>query len=212
MKKIFALVLFLGVACFANAQFFTFGLKAGLNTTSKVFNTGGLISGSNGNFIVVDSKTKVGFQAGAFARLKVLGVFIQPELYFSQMKNDVMLQEVVEDAVVMHTKSNSFNSLNIPVLIGYKVGPLRLNAGPVATIFVGGKSTVESITGIDMKAASWGFQAGLGVDILKMISIDARYEGNFSKLGAKYNAMTGSSVNFESRPQQFMVAVGIFLF
>ncbi|GAH15956.1 unnamed protein product, partial [marine sediment metagenome] len=49
------------------------------------------------------------------------------------------------------------------------------------------------------KSATFGYQAGVGIDILKKVTFDFRYEGNLNKLG---DGMTigGEDFNFDSRP------------
>lgn len=204
----------LGGATLANAQLFTFGLKAGINTTTDVFKNVTINNGASDNWQIVKNNAKVGFQAGAFARVKLLGFYVQPEFYYSQSRTEITLSQVANGQTTVKNEINKLNTLNIPILVGYKFGPLRVNAGPVANIVVGNSNIIEDITGVrqSMKTANWGFQAGVGVDILKTLTFDARYEGSLSKLGSSYNTLAGSNVNFGSHPQQFIFTVGVFLF
>lgn len=212
MRKLLLAAALLAVTGVANAQFLTFGLKAGINTTTDVFKNVRL-SNDNGQtgYDIINNKAKVGFLAGAYARVNILGFFVQPELYYAQSSTEITLQEIGSTNV--STEVNKLNTMNIPILFGTKFGPLRVNAGPVATIILSNTNIVDNVSGLDqdMDKANWGLQAGVGLDISK-ISLDARYETSISKLGSAYNTTTGSKVNFGSRPQQFIFTLGVKLF
>ena len=211
MRKFFLIVVLLGFTGVVNAQLVTFGLKAGVNTTTDVFKNVSLTNDEGKGYDIINNKAKVGFLAGAYARVSILGFFVQPELYYAQSSTEITLQEI--GTVTVSKKVNKLNTLNIPILFGTKFGPLRVNAGPVATIILSNTNIVDNISGLDqdMDKANWGLQAGIGLDI-SMISLDARYETSISKLGSAYNTASGSKVNFGSRPQQFIFTLGLKLF
>ena len=104
-----------------------------------------------------------------------------------------------------------FKKLDIPVLVGFKFGPARVNAGPVASIIIDSKADLIETAGYEekFKGASFGYQAGVGLDLLKTISLDIRYEGNLSKLGDGVN-IEGNDFEFDSRNPQFIFSLGIF--
>jgi len=201
----------LGFTGVVNAQLVTFGLKAGVNTTTDVFKNVSLTNDEGKGYDIINNKAKVGFLAGAYARVSILGFFVQPELYYAQSSTEITLQEI--GTTTVSKEVNKLNTLNIPILFGTKFGPLRVNAGPVATIILSNTNIVDNISGLDqdMDKANWGLQAGIGLDI-SMISLDARYETSISKLGSAYNTASGSKVNFGSRPQQFIFTLGLKLF
>lgn len=212
MRKLLLAAALLACTGVANAQFLTFGLKAGVNTTTDVFKNVRL-SNDNGQtgYDIINNEAKVGFLAGAYARVSILGFFVQPELYYAQSSTEITLKDIQNSSI--KTEVNKLNTMNIPILVGTKFGPLRVNAGPVATIILSSTNIVDNINGLDqdMDKANWGLQAGLGLDISK-ISLDARYETGISKLGSAYNTTTGSKVSFGSRPQQFIFTLGVKLF
>ena len=201
----------MGFTGVVNAQLVTFGLKAGVNTTTDVFKNDSLTNDEGKGYDIINNKAKVGFLAGAYARVSILGFFVQPELYYAQSSTEITLQEI--GTTTVSKEVNKLNTLNIPILFGTKFGPLRVNAGPVATIILSNTNIVDNISGLDqdMDKANWGLQAGIGLDI-SMISLDARYETSISKLGSAYNTASGSKVNFGSRPQQFIFTLGLKLF
>ena len=201
----------MGFTGVVNAQLVTFGLKTGVNTTTDVFKNVSLTNDEGKGYDIINNKAKVGFLAGAYARVSILGFFVQPELYYAQSSTEITLQEI--GTTTVSKEVNKLNTLNIPILFGTKFGPLRVNAGPVATIILSNTNIVDNISGLDqdMDKANWGLQAGIGLDI-SMISLDARYETSISKLGSAYNTASGSKVNFGSRPQQFIFTLGLKLF
>ncbi len=58
------------------------------------------------------------------------------------------------------------------------------------------------------KGMTWGFQAGLGVDVSK-ISMDVRYEGSLSALGESVT-IGGESLTWMRRPSQWIFSVGFW--
>ena len=151
----------------------------------------------------------VGFHAGLMTRVTFFGVFIQPELYFSSTGGEVEVTNIIQD--VTSIKTMEFKKLDIPVLVGFKFGPARVNAGPVASIIIYSKADLIDEAGYEekFKGASFGYQAGVGLDLLKTISLDIRYEGNLSKLGDGVN-IEGNDFEFDSRNPQFIFSLGIF--
>ena len=107
-----------------------------------------------------------------------------------------------------------FKRIDLPVLVGVKLGPARLGIGPVGSYVVKESVTsdIAELGGDDYvlftNSMTWGFQAGLGVDISK-ISIDARYEGSLSKLGESFQV---GNANFEldARPSQWVFSLGFW--
>ena len=56
---------------------------------------------------------------------------------------------------------------------------------------------------------TFGYQAGLGVDILKRLTIDLRYEGSLQKYQTTIQSLTGDKFNLDDRPNAFLLSVGI---
>jgi hypothetical protein len=190
MKKIFvfALVLLLAVPAFSQVKF---GIKAGGQSTSFPDYT----LGSGAATVEALADASWGFHAGLFARISLLGFFIQPEAVFATNSFEYTVKEVASDpgSIV----SQKFNRLSIPVLVGFKLGPLRINAGPAASIQLGSPQDLISDPNFEdmYKSAVWGYQAGVGLDLLKKFTLDARYAGS---LGDKYgDSVTISGQNFK---------------
>lgn len=218
MKKIMILLLALVAFNAANAQFLRFGIKGGVSSTNVKFDRTTLdqISTNDGvkDFVVEQGDSKMGIHLGFFGRIQVLGLFIQPELLFTHSQGEVVLNDVTASKV--YNETQKFNKIDIPVLVGWKFGPARLGFGPVASIMMsekdGLKDRLNDFTDnaeSNFKKATFGYQVGLGLDILKKITLDVRYEGNFSKLGSGIT-LGGEDFKFDQRNPQFLFSAGIF--
>ena len=210
MKKLSAILIIAMFSVPAFSQFLSFGIKAGaeLNTTPEycISHTGWHVP------IVTEENTSWGFHGGIFTRIKIFNLFIQPEIVFASTSYDYALgNKAVYGGVPV---SQRFNKLSVPLLVGMKLGPLRVNAGPAANIQIGTpKALIEDTPNFkDMyKSAVWGYQAGIGFDILKKITLDARYAGS---LGGKYgNTVTlfGQEFKLDHSQKSFLLSVG-FMF
>ncbi len=210
MKKIAILsIAAVFVAVSANAQLFQYGLKAGVNFSSiPMDDITGITDGSE-VYNLVTGETVAGYQVGLMTRVNIAMFFVQPELYFNVVGGSV--EQVVQGVTNENEMLNvQFSRFDIPLLVGVKLGPARINAGPVGSAVVSSVNDLveispdlETLTG----GLTWGFQAGVGVDLFKKLAIDLRYEGSFSKYSESFT-VGGSPYNFDARPQQYIVTLG----
>lgn len=210
MKKLIliAFVILVSIPAFSQINF---GLKAGVSTTSLSMPTVKTVTSGTTSF-TVDGLTsaKYGFHGGAFVRLTFFGFYVQPELLFSTRTNEYTVTNVQTTA--SYVAKQSFNKLDIPVMLGFKLGPIRLNAGPAASILI--NSPKDLITNPDFKnrynAMTIGYQAGLGFDLFKKLTFDLRYEGSLKKYQNQIEALTGGAkYNLDDRPNAFLFSVGL---
>jgi hypothetical protein len=54
-----------------------------------------------------------------------------------------------------------------------------------------------------------GYQAGLGFDLLKILTFDLRYEGSLKKYQNQIQNLAGTSVNLDDRPNAFLFSLGV---
>src|SRR5690554_4848841 len=118
-KRILALMITMGAIFSTQAQLlpsFDLGIKGGMNFTSLK---------SDGTYF--NSDTKAGFLAGVWGRVGVLGIHVQPELYYTT-KNSTLKAEGIEEDV-------KFSTVDLPILLGTKFGlggiGGRIQAGPL---------------------------------------------------------------------------------
>jgi len=199
-------------------------------------NPGAVTTDGNGNITYIDpnaftvtapkvsftpSSYDMGYHFGAFCRVKILGFFVQPELIFSQTNSTINIAETGD--ILSGIKSSSANikytNFDVPVMVGIKLGPLRLNAGPVASFKLGNNPDEKATEEINAmvkdftkvtKKATFGGQAGIGLDILKKVTLDVRYEFSLSKLGDNIN-VGSQTFSTDQRGSQFIASIG-FMF
>lgn len=145
-------------------------------------------------------------------RLTIFGIYIQPELLFSTRTNEYTVKNVTNLAAPVSTiVKQNFNKLDIPVMVGFKLGPLRLNAGPAASLLI--NSPKELITSTDYKNVysrmTIGYQAGVGIDLLKTLTFDIRYEGSLKKYQNQIENLAGTKFNMDDRANAFLFSVGL---
>jgi cellobiose-specific phosphotransferase system component IIB len=209
MKKLSVIVLVVLISIPAFSQI-KFGLKAGVSTTNLSMATLKTVTSGNTSY-TVDALTtaKYGFHGGVFMRITLFVIYLQPELLFSTRTNEYTVKDI-QTNVSSITKQN-FNKLDIPVMLGLKLGPLRLNAGPCGSLLI--NSPKDLIANPDYKSnyskMTIGYQAGLGFDLLKFLTFDIRYEGSLQKFQNQIQNLAGTKVNLDDRPNAFLFSVGV---
>ncbi|MCK4854325.1 MAG: PorT family protein, partial [Bacteroidales bacterium] len=182
-----------------------FGIKGGLN-----------ISNVKASEILTDdyrinpaASGNLGYHVGGFLRASLVGIFIQPELYFSSLSSEFKVEDLSGTGTAEQLVKQKIGRIDVPVLVGVKLGTFRLGLGPVGSIIVSDKSDLTDITGYEatLKSATFGYQIGAGVDIWK-IGIDLRYEGNLTKLGDHLD-IGGQTINLDNRVRQIIISLGI---
>ena len=216
MKKlIFIALLLLSFGLVSNAQI-KFGAKVGMTSTSiKVDELIDIADQADYDQLVVKGENaKVGFQFGVFSRITIVNLYVQPELLFTSTGGDVEVTSLSNgNEVISEVREQSFNQIDFPIMLGYKFGPARIQAGPVGTIVLSSDPSLDGFMDMDYKeefnGATWGYQVGAGLDIFKKITIDVKYEGNLSKL-ADGVTIGGQTRSFDSRNSQLVVSLGYF--
>jgi hypothetical protein len=174
MKKFILSALFISFNLAAFSQVlpsFQFGLKAGANLSK--------LSTEN----TFSSDNKAGYYAGLWARIGAAGIHLQPELYLSGKNTTLKAASGEENKV-------NFTSLDVPVLVGTKIGAagvgIRLNTGPVVSFVLSDDQSfgnaASNIFNGDFKGQNFAWQFGAGLDVGKL-GLDLRYEAGLSKIG-----------------------------
>jgi hypothetical protein len=209
MKKLLIILLatFVAVPVFSQLKF---GIKAGVSTTSITMDDIKSISSSTASYTVEKLEgAKYGFHGGLTARLSIWKLYIQPELLFATRTNAYTVTNVTTSTVKDVTQS--MNKLDIPVMVGLKLGPLRVNAGPSGSLLIG--TPKELIDDPNLKSMyanmTIGYQAGVGLDILKTLTLDVRYEGSLKKYQTQIENLTGTTFNLDDRPNALLFSVGL---
>ena len=204
MKKLFliaGLLLTISVTAFAQLPSFTAGIKGGVN-----------YSGLKTTDDLTDKNSILGYQVGVFTRLGGAGLYLQPELYLGSKGNDFISFEDQNGNEVEAKGEVRFTSLDLPVLLGTKFGPNKLNfrlmAGPVISFIVDKNTTFDTaydgVSDFDnYKDQALGLQAGAGVDVGNF-TVDLRYEAGLSNLS--------ESDKYDQKQNLFHLSLGLKLF
>lgn len=209
MKKLFVILLAVVIALPVSSQI-KFGLKAGVSTTNITMGDAkSVVSGGTTYTLKKLEESKYGIHAGAFLRLGIKKLYIQPELLFATRSNGYTLSKVNSLTDSIQVKQN-FSKVDIPVMVGVKFGPIRLNAGPVGSFTI--NTPKDLISDPDFKTLyskmSIGYQAGIGLDLIKKLTIDLRFEGSLKKYQNQIESKTGTKLNLDDRPNAFLMSVG----
>ena len=208
MKRIILAATFIAFAMVANAQSkaFNWGGKIGVGTA----NLTGEAAPNNTDSIKLGIKNaRYGYYFGLFAQIKLGPVFLQPEALFNSNRVDYTFKNL-KNPTADSIKTEKYNNLDIPILIGFKLGPVRAKVGPVAHIHINSSSELSDVKGYNekWKGALWGYQAGIGLNFTERMHLDIRYEGNFNKWGSHINIGTTTYTFQQAAPSRWLVNVG----
>jgi len=196
MKKLTVFILLAIVALTGKAQdFFDLGPKVGMNT-SKI----------STHMADYTPETINSYQFGAFARINLGRLYIQPEAYSNSKKGKVIH---VSDLGISTINSFNLKTVDVPVLIGLKiidqkVVNLRVLAGPTFS-FITSESVKGQLTEENLENSFLGWQYGVGVDFL-FLSLDVRKE-SFSN-----NLYHTPNFDFDTKNGTFVISLGMKLF
>ncbi len=188
---------------------FEMGLRAGVSSTDLSPESILINDGENNTEISI-AEAKYGFHLGLYTRVSIANIFIEPSFLFNSSTVDYNLDRQIFDTGIISTiGSETYNNLDIPLMVGMKIGFLRIQGGPVAHIFLNSASDLTDISGYSQKFqdATFGVQGGLGFDIWK-IRLDLNYETNLSKFGGDID-VNGNPYQFDQRPSRLIASVGL---
>ena len=193
-------------ATLTNAQF-SLGLKAGVISPQEQYKGISVGSGETGYNLDVND-IKFGTLAGAFIHFGHK-FYVQPEFLFQTNRTDFAISTPGTGESVI--KRSSYQNLQIPVLVGLRLGPLRIHGGPTANYFLKGNSGLSDVNGFSekWKDLTWGWVGGLAIGGNR-VTADIRYEGNFNKFGDQIS-FGGQDYNFSQRPVSFVFALNYAL-
>ena len=185
------------------------GIKGGLNTTSiapEELEITNLDDAKQFGISVKDAD--YGMHFGFYVQ-GLMGKFIfRPEFVFNSNKVNYNVKEFALNSITQTVKSETYQYFDIPVMMGAKLGALRLMGGPVGHVFINSKSELTDLAGYSQKFdnMTYGYQVGLGLDAGRL-SIDGRYEGNFNN-ASNHFSFFNHDYQFSSSPSRFLLSLG----
>lgn len=196
-----------------------FGLFLTLSATSQI-SLGPKVGYLTNELSIVETDIKSSLNEsllfGAFARLGGK-VYLQPEVNW--FTSGAVFTRPSLGSISPIEQEVTLNTIQIPLMIGFKLidlklASLRAIAGPSANIVIDKTISTNTSAGFinpikeaDIQNVNWGFQAGGGIDIL-MFTLDVRYFIGLSNIIGNVNVGGGSSLQFDSRNEGFMVSLG----
>ena len=207
-KHLIVLAVFLFAGQVAEAQLFQYGIKGGIGFSNLKFSDVTGIEDGEDVYSLVTGDAVTGYHIGLQTRIKIAMIFIQPELYFNA--GAATVEQVYENGPTELLNIN-YNSIDLPVLVGVKLGPVRLMLGPTGSYVLSGENELTSLDpnySLLSSSMTWGWQGGIGVD-LSRFTIDARYDGALSKFGESIS-IGGKDYALDARPNQFIISLGFW--
>lgn len=185
-----------------NGQGFVLGAKAGLTNTQ-------IIGADYKSFQIPTSSN--GFLIGGFARVSLIGFYIQPEISFRNLNftvNSIGTTSAANTATML-------NYIDIPVMFGKKIlNVINVSAGPSFQFLVNKDLTASNINTLDKGNYNdfvIGAQLGVGVEIWKLC-FDARYDFSINSIGnvatIVNNINNAQNIDFSSRASMLQFTVG----
>lgn len=165
----------------------------------------GIKGGSNYSELPVsegfNSEYAAGYFGGVMARFDYKRFYIQNEILYSEKSSKI------EKTTLMDSKNAKWRSIEIPLVIGYKVVDL---AALNVRVFGGGVYSYvldENFSSLNQLKTAYtkfdksniGYQVGAGVEFWKF-TLDFTYQGGLNNV----------SKSFSSKPNSFNVGVGYF--
>lgn len=189
-------------------SFFRLGIKGGVNLST--LNTSLLSSGIS-QFYVENAKNQTGYVAGVYARLG-RKVFLEPELLFSAKGGTFDAINVVsgdKKLVDIH-----YTNIDVPLLLGIKLGHLHFLGGPIASYQLSNNETVDTAfnnylggsIANGLSKSQIAYQVGGGIDLLG-ITLDVKYEGSLTDIAQDIKVPAG--VTLSQKPSLVQVTLGI---
>jgi hypothetical protein len=191
----------------ATGKFFRLGIKGGVSLTTLTLD--GLTVNGVQNYVAKSMDAKNGYVAGIYARFG-RRVFIQPELLAG-----IKYAKVNVLNIAMGTERQveiGYSSIDIPLMLGYRLGPFHVMAGPVASYSMTPNSTFNQFLVKNNTVSSaitnayFSYTAGAGIDLLGF-TFDVRYESNFTDLSKTVPLPSG--VNFSQKAGSFQATLGM---
>lgn len=195
MKKIIVLLFFAFAMQTATAQI-QYGIKAGINYN----NNGDATFSTAGSDLIDGAKSKSGWHAGLWlrAKLPILGLYIRPELIYTQVKSEYLYKGTTTDY--------DFKKIDVPVLVGTKfLGFANAFIGPSFQYIIDSDFQFSNLSTDDFSKFSVGMQMGFGVEF-GSLGVDVRWERGLSSTEANF-VDNNTNITVDNRTNQIIFGI-----
>lgn len=189
-----------------------FGIKGGINSTSiKPEELKIVDNESVKQFGVSVKDADYGMHFGFYLDGQIHKFFIRPEVVFNSNKVNYNVTEFGLNDIVTTVRSETYNYLDIPVMMGIDFGAVRLMGGPVGHVFIASRSELTNLSGYEQKFddMSYGYQLGAGLQAGRF-GLEGRFEGNFNNASDHFTFFDHDYA-FSSSPTRFLVSLSFEL-
>jgi hypothetical protein len=161
-----------------------FGLKGGIHSLELSQDPISIFQDPDNNGTISFLESSYGLHAGLFTRIKVLGLFVEPNILFNSTSVEYELTGDNESGSFSEIKNETFKNIDIPLYVGMNFLVFEIYGGPVAHLKIDQTSDIIDFENHDdrISNATYGFQVGTGLSIGK-VRFQAAYEGNLSEFG-----------------------------
>ncbi len=208
MKKLILFSAFMLFTLLASAQV-KFGVRGGFSSANVDADNINFINSNMDTSAIGIADVKGGYHIGLFLQGQIGKFFIQPEVLFNSNRADFTLRNLADPDGREEILKEHYQYLDIPVMMGLKLGALRLQGGPVGHLYLDSSSDLFEIEGYRQKfeKMTYGWQTGVGLDIWN-VALDVKYEGNFTKFG-DHLAIGDQEFKFDDAPSRWIFSLGI---
>jgi len=188
-----------------HSQVITTGIKGGLSSSISLDESQLMNTSSKDECLLSMSKKTFGYHFGALLRVKLGPLFVQPEIVFNSNSFDISFQDI--NKLTTNIGKQKFQYIDIPVLVGIKFGPLRVNAGPTGHLFLNNTKDLFDVNNYaaTFEKVSIAYTTGVGLD-LGAFMLDVRYDGNLSDNNPLIQFTEGFTLS--NRPPRFSASIG----
>ncbi len=211
MKKTIFLLLLSAFLCTGAYSQFRLGIRGGIISVQEFGNPLTIINEVGEEVLEVGLKNaKVGYTGGLIFQIQLGSFLIQPEALYSYNEYEYSVDDDPMDPnQPPGTALEKYQYLDVPLLLGFKLGPLRLQAGPEAHLYL---NSTSELTDLDFYRESidnftLGWAGNVGLDIWNLM-LDVRYCGNLTALGTSFR-VGEREFAFDERPSRWVFSLGI---
>jgi hypothetical protein len=156
---------------------------------------------------------RVGFNVALASRIRItalgrgaleMGLYFQPEIIYSQ--NNYKIQRTSEIDGDGPVGTVRLQSIEIPVLVSFKISIVRAQAGPVFNALYRNATVSNNIYFTPLRPLV-GWTVGASVDIVGGLVLDGRYTGQFKDL--KNHIQSGDTIYDSVRGSLTSWSIGI---
>lgn len=169
-----------------------------------------VLTGKDGLPLYRISVDRIGtdFNGGMFLQMQFGALFLQPEVYYHFYPMEYRIDTLYTSGAGSATVRETFRGIDFPLMVGIKIGVLRIGAGPVGHLALNSDEGFADYEDIDESFTRWrwGLQGGLGFDFWKL-HLELRYASNLATVG-EHIASAGQTLDFGTKDHRFLAAVG----